>query len=198
MCSQIQNTNTDFIIAIIGILGTLLGTVLGWILNNFSNKGKLNIYVSSWNDRFQTNQMGVMVETCSKDEIESFHYEVAFDIYNSSGNPKIMRNIKIVFNDGVKDIIGHLDYDEYINTETKNIYNKVGPLNIPPKAVEKLKLHGNAWARDDETNKQKQSFNFIWNTKKIYLVYTNEKNKVKRKLIKSTNYNTCVNSTNGG
>mgnify|MGYP003484863366 CR=1 FL=1 len=37
-------------IAILGVLGTLGGTVLGWVLNNLSQRGKLNIS-SAQNDQ---------------------------------------------------------------------------------------------------------------------------------------------------
>ena len=38
--------------AIIGVVGTLLGTILGWILSNLSKRGKLRIF-STWKDEFQ-------------------------------------------------------------------------------------------------------------------------------------------------
>ena len=39
--------------AIIGVIGTILGTILGWFLNSISNKGKLKLYITSWEDEFQ-------------------------------------------------------------------------------------------------------------------------------------------------
>ena len=39
---------------IIGVIGTLLGIVLGWVLSNLSQRGKLNIY-PTWRDEFQHN-----------------------------------------------------------------------------------------------------------------------------------------------
>ena len=40
--------NSEIITALIGVGATIAGTVLGWMLNNLSNRGKLNIFVSSW------------------------------------------------------------------------------------------------------------------------------------------------------
>lgn len=34
--------------ALIGVVGTILGTILGWPLNSFSQRGKLSVYVLEW------------------------------------------------------------------------------------------------------------------------------------------------------
>lgn len=90
--------------ALIGVGATLAGTVLGWILNNFSNHGKLNIFVSSWKEDFQYNSHGAMASCSKREEVQCYSYNISLDLYNSSGNTKIMRNIQIVFNDGKNDI----------------------------------------------------------------------------------------------
>lgn len=36
--------NSDITTALIGVGATIAGTILGWVLNNLSNRGKLNIY----------------------------------------------------------------------------------------------------------------------------------------------------------
>ena len=97
--------NSDITTALIGVGATIAGTVLGWVLNNLSNRGKLNIYVSSWEDKFQYNDdIGEMVSCFKREEVQSYTYKVSFDLYNSSGNTKIMRNIQIAFSDGKRDI----------------------------------------------------------------------------------------------
>ena len=56
----------DFLMALLGIIGTLLGTILGWILNNISQSGKLKIYLLEWKDRFQKqDSLGGFVESNS-------------------------------------------------------------------------------------------------------------------------------------
>lgn len=88
--------NSDITIALIGVGATIAGTVLGWVLNNLSNRGKLNFYVSSWEDKFQyNNDIGEMVLCSKREEVQSYTYNVSFDLYNSSGNTKIMRSIQI-------------------------------------------------------------------------------------------------------
>ena len=97
--------NSDITTALIGVGATIAGTVLGWVLNNLSNRGKLNIYVSSWEDKFQYNDdIGEMVSCSKREEVQSYTYKVSFDLYNSSGNTKIMRNVQIAFSDGKRDI----------------------------------------------------------------------------------------------
>ena len=88
--------------AVIGVAGTLLGTALGWFLNVFANKGKLKFYVTSWENEFEKNEMGEMVPATSTDDVECFAYKCFLDIYNSSNETKIMRDIRVVFSDGRK------------------------------------------------------------------------------------------------
>lgn len=153
--------------ALIGVGATIAGTVLGWILNNLSNKGKLNIYVSSCKVNFlKPDLMGGMIKCSNKSEVEEFKYFVSCDLYNSSGNQKIMRDIKICFNDGKKDL---------------KLFNCNTILNIPAKTVCN-KFFSNV------IFSEVANIDFIWKTKKIYLVYTNEKNKTERILIKEEDY----------
>lgn len=175
--------NSDITTALIGVGATIAGTVLGWVLNNLSNRGKLNIYVSSWEDKFQYNDIGEMVSCSKREEVQSYNYKISFDLYNSSGNTKIMRNIQIAFSDGKSDIEKQTpQYDATKRFLSQMVfYDDVKPINIPPKAVIKLDLHNGSWNKDGELD-------YIWKTKKVYLIYNDEKNKIKRIFIKSEDY----------
>ena len=145
--------DNEITIALIGVGATIAGTVLGWMLNNLSNRGKLNIFVFSWNDSFEhTNSIGAMVPCSKREEVQCYTYEVSFDLYNSSGNTKIMRNIQIVFTDGKDDIEKHTPKDDATKRYSHPMvfYDDVEPINIPPKAVIKLDLHNGAWDKDGE------------------------------------------------
>ena len=84
--------------AIIGVVGTLLGTILGWLLSVLSNKGKVSVYLSSWTETFRhKDKEGFMINSASESQAEYFEYECSLDIYNSSSDTKILRDIKIVF-----------------------------------------------------------------------------------------------------
>ena len=130
--------NSDITTALIGVGATIAGTVLGWVLNNLSNRGKLNIYISSWEDKFQYNDdIGEMVSCSKREEVQSYTYKVSFDLYNSSGNTKIMRNIQIAFSDGKRDIEKQTPQDDATKRFSSPMvfYDDVKPINIPPKAV---------------------------------------------------------------
>lgn len=84
--------------AILGIIGTIFGTELGWVLNSFSKSGKLNIYIQKWEDTFQYNDKhGFMTPSLSIEQTEYYSYVLELDLYNSSGETKIMRNTEILF-----------------------------------------------------------------------------------------------------
>lgn len=179
MCMQNQNVNTEIVIAIIGIIGTLLGTVLGWILNNISQQGKLNFYVVSWEDRFLENSAGEIVDSCKKEDVECYSYNCFMDIYNSSAETKIMRNIEIVFANRGAELWCETpdDYNSERFAAGRTQYDKIEPMNIPPKTVMKLSLHNSRWNNGDDLN-------FLWGVNKVFIRYTNEKNKTKKIKIK--------------
>ncbi len=171
--------------AAIGIVGTILGTVLGWLLNNISNRGKLNVYISLWTDMFEHyDDCGYLVRSFSKEQTEHYSYKLIIDLYNSSAEPKIMRNIKVVFSNGVKLLKTSTPYDDSTkqvgNNFTSVHFDKIIPLNIIPKSVLTINLH-------DEWN-DNGSLNFIWETDSIYLQYTDENNKEKTIPIKKGDY----------
>lgn len=169
--------------AIISVIGTLAGTILGWLLNYISQSGKLNIYISSFVDSFQYNKSGYMVKSSSIDQTETYSYKLKLDLYNSSGATKIMRNLSVVFNDGKKDLYKSIPKDDSTkrNFGPIKIYDSITPVNIPAKSIMQLCLHNGADNSDGELD-------LIWNTKKVYLTYIDEKNRLKRIKIKSEIY----------
>lgn len=176
--------DSEITTTLIGVGATIAGTVLGWILNNLSNRGKLNIFTSFWKDSFEYNSsIGEMVVCSKREEVQYYSYNVSFDLYNSSGNTKIMRNVQIVFNDGKNNIEKQIPKNDATERSSHllTLYRDVEPINIPPKTVIKLDLHNAIWGGDGKLD-------FIWKTKKVYLVYTDEKNKSRRRLIKSEDY----------
>ena len=175
--------------SIIGVVGTILGTILGWVLNSISNKGKLKIYISSWKDNFQYNDTGSMVPSKSKEQTESYHYDLILDLYNPSNETKILRNIKVEFGDGKSILYTSIPKDDATKRWNGPVafYDSIVPLNIPPKTIIQLKLHDGAWDTDG-------GLDFIWNTQIIYLIYDNEKGKKKRMVIKKENYSNYFNT----
>ena len=171
--------STEMQIALVGVIGTLAGTFFGWLLNNISQRGKLNIYISSFTDSFKHNEIGCMVQSSSIEQAQSYSYKLIMDLYNSSAETKIMRNITIVFSDGKRILFKSVPNDDSTRRSSGPIcfYDEIAPINIPPKSIIQLNLH-------NSKHLENKDFDSIWKTQKIYLTYTNEKNKLKKTNIK--------------
>ncbi len=152
---------------ILALLGTLGGVVLGWLLNNISRCGRLKIYgQETWKNKLLTAE-----ETITNDlkQIVKYHCSVTLDLYNSSADAKIMRDIQFVFYDEKKEIMRATPINgEFMPREKEEILNII---NVPPKTIIKKQL--DAWFLDD--------WSFIPKTKRIYIEYKNDKN-ILRKL----------------
>lgn len=176
-------------IAILGVLGTLGGTILGWFLNNLSKRGKLNIFVTLWKDTFEyKSDIGSMEISTSKEQTEYFKYYVSLDLYNSCGEPKIMRNIKIVFADNKKTMFESVPQDDRAKRVSYPIvfYEDVSAVNIPAKMVVKLNLHNGFW-KDEK--KEDDTIELLWKVNTIYLQYLDENNKKRKVELKKEEYN---------
>lgn len=175
--------STEMQIALVGVIGTLVGTLLGWLLNNISQSGKLNVFVSSFIDSFKHNEVGCMVPSSSVEQAEHYSYKLTLDLYNSSGQTKILRNLTIVFSDGKRVLFESVPHDDRTKRKSGPVcfYDEISPVNIPPKTIIQLNLHNGFGLKRDNTD-------FIWNVQKIYLTYIDEKNKLKKVNIKSEHY----------
>ena len=168
---------------IIGVIGTLLGTVLGWLLSNLSQRGKLNIY-SMWRDEFQHNDnLGGMVNSQSKEEAKLYMYHFTLNLYNSSGEPQIMRKIEITFFHDKEELFRETPEDDSTGRSSGPLrfYDEVLPITIPGKTVFTVKLHGGLLDSD-------KRFSRIWKTNKIMLTYRDRSNKEKNVLIKKDDF----------
>lgn len=139
--------------AAISIVGTLVGTVLGWLLNNVSRRGKLRAFVTKWNEDYEFNEAGIMVGVQSYDKAERYCYELAFDVYNSSSDTRIMRDFRIEFLKGRKIVVS----DVPLNADSRGSSScTMETLNVAPKSVVSVHLVGGFWRSDfaqfDELN----------------------------------------------
>lgn len=173
---------------IYGIIGTLLGTILGWILSEFSKIGRLNIF-SSWKDEFEKNEKGSMVQSNSKDSSESYTYHASIDIYNSSAFPMIMREIEIVFFKDKKELFRDVPQDDLTKKISGSFssYDDISAITIPAKSVYSVRLHGGFWNNDDRFKK-------IWNTNRVILTYRDKRNKLRKQIIINKDYNEYFNA----
>ena len=121
-----------------------------------------------------------MAKTPAPEKIECYSCSFALDIYNSSGEPKIMRNIQIAYNNGKSDVIKHIpqDEDSRRNSSGLILYDDITPLTIPAKSIFQIHLRDGLWHESTE-------FPSLWNVERIYLLYMDENNKEKRVLLTS-------------
>ena len=193
--------NEIIVTNVVSIVATLLGTILGWLLNEFSKSGKTKLFVSEWNEKFLSEKMENLSDYYGGEELpkdnyydslhlrkdkaidknDANHYEYSFllDVYNSSGNTKIMRNLHIIFYDKHKWSKKNLFEDNKVKIQIDREGNSetVEVINLSPKNIIRLYLNN-----DIEVN------DLLYDTTNIYLEYLNEKNKKKKIKVKTVDY----------
>lgn len=167
--------SVDIQIAVLGIVGTLSGTVLGWLLNSLSQKGKINVFVKKCEETYmKTERTGGLVE-CNFEEAEYYQYNLSVDVYNSSRETRIMRDICIAFMDKKELCFTSIPQDD--STERSGhhrvYYEDISVVNIPAKSVAAIDLHGGLNSGNDE-------WKHLSNSNRIMIMYSDEKNKRKK------------------
>lgn len=183
-----NSASSEVVAAAIGVMGTLLGTVLGWVLNSISQMGKLSFYVSRWEHEVRTNVHGVMLPSSTKDGAENYHYELGFDVYNSSNETRIMRDIRISFRSNKDILFEDRPYDE--STESVDggyhHFEVVPSINILPNSVLSVSLLGGLWKRGDAR------FSSIWSVDSVVLVYKDEKGRDRTVSVATVDVENCL------
>ena len=130
-----------------------------------------------------------MVPSESLEQTEYYGYVLELELYNSSSEPKIMRNIELLFLNGKRILKETVPRDDALTIRRQHYssFYDVEPINIPPKTVLRYKLENGF---HDKNN----GLSFIWETTSIIMRYTNEKDKVKKVPIKSEIYRNYFNS----
>jgi len=144
------------ITTIVGVIGTLLGAMLGWILNQLSQRGKVNFYF---------NEIRLFFSSSDKSNgTISLHIDV--DITNTSSNQKIIRNIKAVLCKNEKNIF---EKNLFVKETNAGFFSLI----CSPKSMKNVQLTiPQLHVEMDEEPK-----NFFDNDE-LYLKYYDEKNKV--------------------
>ena len=175
--------------SIIGIVGSLLGVVLGWILNALSKKGKLHFYVSNLDYQFvKEDGYGGFINGSNIDESTNFNCNLSLDIYNSSGDILVMRNVQIIFQKKEEVIWKHSPYDKCTmqSCGAINTYDEVQPTNVVPKSVYKIELFS-------LIESSQMEFNRLIDTDCVYLSYLDRSNKEKKIMLSKMNLNDFFN-----
>lgn len=172
--------------AVIGVGGTLLGTILGWWLNAFSNHGKISASLLTWN--FKLQRINSIPET--GDEIKEFVIGLKIDIQNNSNSYRFMRNINLVFfNEENKTHKILIPFDNALTIRKEpfsTTYKQILPLNLAPKSIIQKSL---SLRLSYTTEKWLQ----ISQANAVYLQYRNEKDKIKKILLRTGDITKAIN-----
>lgn len=146
----------------IGPIGTLLGTILGWLLHYITNNiGKTNISVDEY--------------VLFKDSTNDFAYNIKLFLCNNSLKPKYIKNLKIKFYNKRKFILeSQPKYNKNINFRNLKSKNKIPFILLKyyqPQYIVLCDLIQN-------TNYDKLS-----SATKAILYYSNYKNRTKKKVL---------------
>lgn len=165
--------------AIIGVGGTLAGTLLGWLLAKWKT-GKLKINLGNlYNEQFHRCGANYGAYIPDKKESEVYSYSVDFDIslYNESERTKTIRDLTLSFRDVNNNELFAKKVD---NGETQRLVSnhfkidKVGVVNLSGFAGLDIKARVSVGENNIDN---------LYRTKKIYLCYKNEKFKTNEKLL---------------
>ena len=167
-----------------GVLGTLLGTIIGYLLSEMHNHGRLHCFVKSWIAYFEIKDEGDRFIGCRKpNRPQYFNYCFTIEIYNSSRLPKVIRDGKIVFYKDEEPIAEFIPNDK--KRETKYFhyseYSELLAFCVPATDVITLDLLGNIFGDDT-------GFPFLEIADEVYFQYKNEKDKTERWKIADVKY----------
>ena len=173
----------DIVIAVIGVLGTLLGTLLGWFLNNLSQRGKLILFLSFKSKFYDDDGEGGFKESLS--HAKYYSYNADLEIYNSSSEYKVMRDVYISFCCKDKELFKERAYANSTYKDNGQYLpasiDEFKSVSIPPKQILTIGTHGSISAKSEEYNKLKD-------VDKLVLTYRNGKNKLKKIKIADVDY----------
>ena len=141
-----------------------------------------------WKDRFQKqDSLGGFVESNSIEETEYYHYELSLDLYNSSRDIKIMRQVHLEFLDKKKVLFEDIPLDDSTRVYSRPVvhYDDISVVNIPGKSAINIQLHGGLYGGKANKN---ENWDLLWNTNKIVLVYVDEKNKSNKVVLQTKDF----------
>lgn len=159
--------------AIIGVGGTILGTVLGFGLGKI-DFGRLQIQI-------KTDRQSIYSNTDFNDKVTKvFHVErpILISLYNGANKNRVIRDVKLLFlNEKKKEVLSLALTRVYELGVEHPIDDVVGVVNIPPKS-----------GIDIQAKFATGDIDKLAKAKKIYLQYANEKFKLKKRFLWNCDY----------
>lgn len=170
--------------ALIGVGGTLAGTLLGWLLAKWKT-GKIKIKLGELhNEQFHRNGSNYGASIPGLKESEVYSYSVDFDIalYNESEKTKTIRDLTLSFRDCNNNELFSKVIDDGETQRLVSHYfkiDKVGVINLSGFAGMDIQAR---------VSVGRSNLDNLYKTKNIYFCYKDEKFKTKEKLL-CTNFN---------
>lgn len=164
-----------------GIIGAVAGSVSILLITQLQKTfGRLHIYLNNWNAEFKTQgRTGEHIKAGPDDKLCQYEFSFELELYNSSDNFKIMRDVRICFErNGIK-LFEDFPYISNIQELFMSQFaaEQLRVINVEPKKIVHFDLYGNIGENHLEQ---------IKNVDAIYFLCLDEKNKKIRKLITRT------------
>lgn len=160
-----------------GVIGTLLGTFIGYVLAKI---GKIRFYLKKSNFEFLYKDEFGQYLPSNIDSSDSFNYKIEFQLHNSSGINKILRDIIIEFkcNDGSIITSSPIDSSSKKYSDAGVVFENLEFINVEPNKIIELYL-------DATIEKEYESkFDSLKDIKNIYFVAKTYHNRKFKKIIK--------------
>ena len=163
-----QGFPIEIITAIIGVGGTIVGTIIGWILNNISHSGWLHFYSKIAGLSTKDDGYGGYIGCKNVKDADRYTCFIDLDIFNKNADFKTVKDLQVQFCYNRKHGFSKKPLVKKSKNDTK--YETVDIINIPPKQTISLYL---------SVSLKKELFPDLERVNTLRLKYKNEKNKTK-------------------
>ena len=164
-----QGFPIEIITAIIGVGGTIIGTILGWILNNISRSGWLHFFFQISGLPTKGDGYGGYMGCKKLNDADRYTCFIDLDIYNKKADYKTVKGLQVQFCYNSKNGFSIKPLVKKNKNDTKS--ETIDIINIPPKQTISLYF---------TVNFNKQDFNKLRKVRKLNCVIKMKKTKLKR------------------
>ena len=100
------------------------------------------MFVKKWKEIYQKNEVGI-TKDCNREEAEYYYFNLSIDVYNSSRETKIMRDIRVLFFDKKKLLFSITPMDDAIirTGDSSARFKEISVVNIPARSVVTINMH---------------------------------------------------------
>lgn len=169
----------DYWGAIISVSSAILGVIIGFVLKRITSSGKISLYLNIFNIHYLSQgNTGEILKVQDENEAKFARIFFEIDIHNSSGNNKIIRQLKLDVKNNNKVLNGHLgDVDTKTVSSGQVQIRTPRSFIIPPNSVSSRQFE---FVSNEKPPKLENSI--------CYISYINENNKKIRTKLNTESY----------